>query len=175
VANPALPGFTKVDLYFMPYTHSLLGAAWWALAAAVIAVALSPPGRKLIAGAIIALLVVSHWFVDLLVHRNDLALVSDNEHKLGFGLWNEPLIAAPLELGLLLAGFAIYMRATQAKGALGRILPWVVMVILLGAQAFNWMSPPPASNAEFSGMGLLAYGVAALLALSLDLTRSAKA
>src|SRR6185369_5695974 len=90
--NPSLPGMRKIDLYYMPYTHSLIGALVWALAAGAVAWALSPAGRKALAGVVIAALVFSHWLLDLVVHRPDLALIDDHD-KVGFGLWHEPAIA----------------------------------------------------------------------------------
>jgi hypothetical protein len=83
----------------------------------------------LLDGLIIALLVVSHWFLDLFVHRHDLPLVHDAEEKLGFGLWNEPLPAVPPELGLFFAGFALFMNAARPRGTMGRVVPWFVLAV----------------------------------------------
>ena len=35
-ANPTIEGFTPIDLYYMPYTHSLLGASIWAILAGIV-------------------------------------------------------------------------------------------------------------------------------------------
>lgn len=175
--NLTVEGFSPIDLYFMPYTHSLLGTAVWATSAAV-AFALFAPAAKRVAGSLIVFaLVVSHWLLDLVVHRNDLGLLGDAEPKLGFGLWNWPLIEAPLELGLLAIGLAIYIGATKPKGWLGNITPWIVLLVMLAGQMFNWFGPREAhpDPTAFSAMGLAAYGVAALLGLALDLTRARKA
>lgn len=169
--NPSLPGFSPIDLYFMPYTHSLLGTAGWATAAALLFAAVAPAGRKLVGSLIIFALVASHWLLDLLVHRSDLGLLGDGGDKLGFGLWNWPLIEAPLELGVLAAGLAVYIGATRPKNAFGNISPWLVLLALLAGQLFNWFGPHETDRTNFSAMGLLAYGVAALLGLLLDATR----
>jgi membrane-bound metal-dependent hydrolase YbcI (DUF457 family) len=166
-----------MDLYFMPYTHSLLGTAAWASAAAL-AFALAAPAAKRLTGSLIVFaLVVSHWLLDLVVHRNDLGLLGDAEPKLGFGLWNWPLIEAPLELGLLAIGLAIYIGATKPKGRLGNVTPWIVLLVMLAGQMFNWFGPREAhpDPTAFSAMGLAAYGVAALLGLLLDATRERNA
>ena len=72
-----VPGFTEtndLDLYYMPYTHSLLAALGWSILA--YAVYRLIPGLKgshktaLLVGAA----VFSHWVLDLLVHRPDLPL-----------------------------------------------------------------------------------------------------
>jgi hypothetical protein len=170
-ANPALHGFMPIDLYYMPYTHSLIGSAAWAIAAGVLVAALTPAGRRFVDGLIIAALVLSHWFLDLIVHRHDLALVHDAEEKLGFGLWNEPALVVPLELGLFVGGFALFMAATQPRGLAGRVMPWVMMAILLAVQGFNWFTPPTTDQTEFTIMGLGVYFALAGLAWLLDRVR----
>ena len=171
-ANPALQGFMPVDLYFMPYTHSLVGAAGWALAAGIATALLTPKGSKLVASVIIGALVLSHWFLDLIVHRHDLPLLGGAEHKLGYGLWDQPLLEMPLELGLLLAGFAVYLGVTRARGAVGNVAPWIVLAILFVVQGINWFTPPASDPATFSAMGLAAYFSMAGLALWLDNVRT---
>ena len=172
-ANPAITGFTPIDLYYMPYTHSLAGASAWAVAFALIVAAFTPAGRQFVNGSIAGSLVLSHWVLDLLVHRQDLALVQDTDQKLGYALWDQPLIEAPLELGLLLGGFALFIAATKPRGAKGKVVPWIVLAALLAVQGFNWLTPPPPDVATFSGMGLAAYLAVAGLAWWLDHVRVA--
>jgi hypothetical protein len=84
-----IPGITAsnpLDLYYMPYTHSLVGAIGWSVLAFLFC-QLVPRLRGAQTGIILALAVFSHWVLDLIVHRPDLALY-DNAHKVGFGLWN---------------------------------------------------------------------------------------
>src|SRR5262249_27235003 len=147
--NPTLPGMRKIDLYYMPFTHSLIGALLWAAAAGVIAWVLSPAGRKAITGIVIAALVFSHWLLDLIVHRPDLALIDDHD-KVGFGLWNHPEIAMPLEICLLLIGFAIYLYASRPRGSVGRIAPWLVLAVLLAMQYIDWFLPVSNDHTMFT-------------------------
>lgn len=172
--NPSLPGMRKIDLYYMPYTHSLPGALVWAAAAGVIAVALSPAGRKALAGLIIAALVFSHWLLDLVVHRPDLALVDDHD-KVGFGLWNFPEIAMPLEVGLLLIGFAIYLSASKPRGLVGRVSPFVVLLVLFAIQYIDWFMPVSSDRLQFTVLALLSYFGIAALGYWLDRTREPRA
>ena len=168
--NPSLEGMRKIDLYYMPYTHSLVGALAWAFAAGALAWALSPVGRKAIGGAIIALLVFSHWLLDLVVHRPDLALFDDHD-KVGFGLWNFPEIAMPLEIGLLLIGFAVYLSATAPRGTAGRIAPWVVLLVLFAMQGIDWFLPVSSDPLQFTVLALVSYFGVAALGFWLDRTR----
>ena len=106
-----VPGFTAtnaLDLYYMPFTHSLPGAAVLSLVlgAVVSAFFRANRGRVLL---IVALAVFSHWLIDLIVHVPDLALWDDS-YKVGFGLWNYFWIALALEFTFLIAGAWYYAR-----------------------------------------------------------------
>ena len=99
-----IPNFTRsngLDLYFMPYTHSLSSAVLWSLGAAVLFWLCTPrlPSRTRCAVAI-GLTVSAHWMLDLLVHVPDLPLWFDSM-KVGLGWWNYWTFALLLELGLL--------------------------------------------------------------------------
>lgn len=114
-----VPGITATnpfDLYYMPFTHSLPGAALWSVGAAVTYRALAP-AQKWAAAAIVGSAVFSHWILDLLVHRPDLALYDDT-YKVGFGLWNYPTLAFTLEIALLFGGIALFLRTTEPKDSI---------------------------------------------------------
>src|SRR5262245_46100360 len=84
-----VPGFTATnpfDLYYMPYTHSLIGALLWSVAATVVYQSIRKSGGWS-AATVVGGMVFSHWVLDLLVHRPDLPLY-DESFKLGLGLWN---------------------------------------------------------------------------------------
>jgi membrane-bound metal-dependent hydrolase YbcI (DUF457 family) len=152
-----VPGFTAtnpLDLYYMPYTHSLPGAALWSVGAAFVYRAIAP-AQKWTAAAIVGGAVFSHWILDLIVHRPDLALY-DNTYKVGFGLWNYPATAFILEIALLFGGIALYLKTTEAKDATGRYGMLVLGVIAVIVQAYVFFGPPPASDASlaFTALGL---------------------
>src|ERR1700681_2898403 len=63
-----VPGITRtnpLDLYFMPYTHSLDGAVVWALAAGVV-YWLFRRADGWAAPALVSAAVFSHWILDLI-------------------------------------------------------------------------------------------------------------
>src|SRR5439155_540944 len=68
---PGITATNALDLYYMPYTHSLVGALFWSAAAFVI----YKIGWREIASNAAALLVgfavFYHWLLDLIVHRPD--------------------------------------------------------------------------------------------------------
>lgn len=162
-----VPGITQMnplDLYHMPYTHSLVGTAFWSFAFAAIIWLVS---RNMVAATWGAIVVASHWFLDLIVHRPDLT-IAGGEDKLGMGLWNAPLIEMPLEIGLLVLAYLFYIRRTKG--------PLVPPLILLGAmlvfQAIDWFGAKP----QEAGIGmyllaLLAYAILTALAFWVQATR----
>ncbi|WP_133365198.1 hypothetical protein [Qipengyuania sediminis] len=132
---PGITAMNPMDLHHMPYTHSLAGTAVWA---AGFGLAVGFALRSRMAGGIAAVVVLSHWFVDLLVHRPDLTLAGAPP-KLGLGLWDQPMVAIPLELALTALAFWFFLRRTR-----GPIVPALVLVAaLLTFQAINWFGPQP--------------------------------
>ncbi len=170
-----VPGFLEaspLDLYSMPFTHSLLGSAIWALAAGLLYGALRRGAGHWTAGLIVGAAVLSHWFADLLVHAPDLPLIA-GEPKFGLGLWRSLLWSQIAEMGLLLAGFWLYMRNTAPKGPAGRLAPWAFLVFLVAVQAYSHMGTVEAgaSPKPFAVTALIAYTVLALGAWLMDRTR----
>jgi membrane-bound metal-dependent hydrolase YbcI (DUF457 family) len=99
------------------YTHSLLGALILALLAGAGATAVWDRRR----GAIVSLVVFSHWILDLLVHRPDLPILPGNAGGLpllGFGLWRAPIASALIESALVIGGTVLYFRAARRRAAL---------------------------------------------------------
>jgi hypothetical protein len=104
-----VPGITRLnplDLYYMPFTHSLTGALLWSGVAGLACRVWRP---RWAASWAVAVAVLSHWALDLLVHRPDLPLVG-NRYKVGLGLWDHPALATSLEVSLLLGGAVLYAR-----------------------------------------------------------------
>jgi hypothetical protein len=154
-------GFTAsndLDLYYMPYTHSLLGVLCWsALAYAVCQMVPRLRGQR--TGLILAAAVFSHWILDLVVHVPDLVLY-DSVGKMGFGLWNYRVPAFVLEIALLLGGAAWLLKTVVHKGRL------IAYVCLLAAVQFagTFLLPPPASDRAEAVTALFFYFVLALIA-----------
>jgi len=153
---PGITAMNPMDLHHMPYTHSLLGALIWAKIFGVL-VWFATKRKEAAIGA--ALVVVSHWFIDLIVHIPDLTLYG-MPPKLGLGLWNHPLIAMPLEILLIGGAFLYYMRRTEAPGGNRRL--WVLAALLAVAQAVDWFGPKePAYSLAIPATMLFAYALLA--------------
>ena len=163
-------GLTQVsplDLYYMPWTHSMVGAIFWA---AVFGGGVWLWSKNRIAGLIAGAVVFSHWLLDLLVHQPDLTLAG-GEAKFGLGLWNHAAIEMPLELGITALAIWIYARGSRAIGKAWAI--WMLVAVLAAMQMFNWFSPAPAEmSAAIPISGLLAYAVATACAWWADRNRA---
>lgn len=160
-----VPGFTAsnaLDLYYMPYTHSLLGVLCWSALAYVVC-QLLPRLRGKRTGLIVAAAVFSHWVLDLIVHRPDLALY-DSVGKMGFGLWNYRGAAFALEMAVLLGGVALLYPGSARKG---RLIGFVIF--LAAVQVLNtFFLPPPTSDHAMAITALVLYVALALVAWWVD-------
>jgi heme/copper-type cytochrome/quinol oxidase subunit 4 len=159
--SPGISVMNPMDLYHMPYTHSMAGTLAFAAGfAALIWLITHNRTGALIGGGV----VVSHWFADLLVHIPDLTLWG-SPPKLGLGLWNYPAIAMPLELGLTALAFYILIRARWPASARA-LTPLVILAaVMLAVQAINWFGPQPAEPDLAAAVAVFAiYGVISLIA-----------
>ena len=165
--SPGISVMNPMDLYHMPYTHSLLGSVGFGLAfAALIWIATRNRTGAMIGFAV----VVSHWLLDLLVHVPDLT-IAGSPPKLGFGLWNYPEVEMPLEIALTMGALWLYARAT---GGL-RLSIAVLAGILLLLQWINWFGPvAPEVDANTTWLAWFAYGLATLAAWWAARTASAR-
>jgi hypothetical protein len=155
--TPGISVMNPMDLHHMPYTHSLLGSVLWAAGFGALVFAFS---RNRTAAVITALVVVSHWFLDLIVHVPDLT-IAGSAPKLGFGLWNHPSIEMPLELAITFGALWLYARKAKPKSAALLTLA----VVMLTLQAVNWFGPvEPEVTLGTSLLALFAFGLVTLAA-----------
>ncbi|WP_332766100.1 metal-dependent hydrolase [Phenylobacterium sp.] len=166
--DPSLPG-SSLDLYHMPYTHSLPAVVLWSLAAALaVRFVLRLPTR---AAVFVGLAVFSHWILDLVVHRPDLELWF-GDGKVGFGLWNYPVPEQAVEIGLLALGAAAW---AWLRGRNGQAL-WPVLLfvtVLVAVQITAMVMPGGGDSAGLGGMAIAIYLVIGLIAWALDRTKPA--
>jgi hypothetical protein len=164
--DPSLRG-SPLDLYFMPFTHSLPGAVFWAILGGLLAWGLLRLPRN--AAVMVGLVVFSHWVLDLIVHRPDLDL--GNGIKVGLSFWNWPVAEMACEMGMVaVAGTAWAIRA-KADGA--NAWPIAVFAGLMGPLAMTAIATPtPASPVAAGAMILLTYGLVTLASLGFDRPRS---
>ncbi len=155
--SPGISAMNPMDLYHMPYTHSLLGSLLFGGGVTVVIWTLTKgKTAALLTGAV----VVSHWFLDLLVHVPDLTLAG-SPPKLGFGLWNYPVLEIPLELAITFGALWLYVRAKRPAPLRVAVLAGVLLLL----QAVNWFGPvEPEVTTGTSLLAFFAYGLATLAA-----------
>ena len=166
-------GFTEanaMDLYYMPYTHGLIGALALSFLMGAIAVVFFRD-RKLAVFSVIAGAVFSHWLLDLVVHVRDLPLLGDYM-KVGFGLWRHVWLSLPLELACLYAGAAVYARYAPSKSRAGEWAFWIYVAVLSLVQLYAQFGPDPASPMAEAQTALFAYLALAVIAGVVDWARS---
>jgi membrane-bound metal-dependent hydrolase YbcI (DUF457 family) len=140
---PGLMKASPLDFEHYPISHSLLMAIVWAglLGGGYHIFRRYPRGAAAIAAA-----VVSHWFLDLPMHRADLPLWPGSSTKLGLGLWNSIGGTVFVELALLAAGVVIYVGVTRPRDNMGtRGLAALVAVLLL-IFISGFFAPTPTSE-----------------------------
>ena len=147
---PGITAVTPFDFVDYPISHSLLMMIVWGLLFGGVYWAIN----KSRGGAVVCgLAVISHWFLDWLMHRPDLPLYPGPSPVFGLGLWNSLPVTALVEFAAFAVGLAIYLRATQAidrKGTVGlRALAAFLVVVYLG----NLFGPPPPSVQAVAGAG----------------------
>jgi len=149
---PGVTASNPLDLFYMPYSHSLVAAVLWSLAAGVAWLV----GRRghAAAGAAMAVGVAvgSHWVLDLVVHRPDLPLFG-HAAKVGLGLWDRPALALALEVGLLVGGAAFYLRANGER----RNATLVLAGLMVAAHVGGFFVLPPETPAAAAALPLAAY------------------
>lgn len=161
--EPALPGSTLV-LYDMPWTHSLPAALAWSVGAALLVMLLLR--LQIWASVVVGLTVFSHWVLDLLVHRPDLALWPGGE-KVGFALWNYPVPEQALEIGLIAVCGAAWVASRKSLGRFAwPAIAFIGFLVALqiGAMIFPQTAGelPPQAGVTILAIYLVVVAVAAL-------------
>ena len=154
-----VPGFTAtndLDLYDMPWTHSLAAALVWSAVAALVAWRVWNARSALV----VAIAVFSRWLLDLLVHAGDLTLAGNDTAHVGFGLWNHPTIEIAVEISTVIVGGVIASRAVGE--ARRRVLG--LTALLVAFAIIERVMPSPASVTQLVLSAFASYVVLALAA-----------
>lgn len=165
---------THFQLEYMPFTHSLLGSVFWAVAAYALFRWVVVKQRRI--ALVVALAVFSHWVLDLIVHTPDLPLWSDASPKLGFGVWNNAIATYVLEAALLIGALWLYLKSTTAstKGGKYGMIVFVLLLILVNIP--NIFGPyQETTTTAVASAALSAYLLFAAVAFWLDGKRDAGA
>ena len=151
VVSPGITAFTPLDFVSYPYSHSFVALSGWALALGV-AYGFAKRGQAREA-LVIAMLVLSHWVLDVLTHRPDMPLTIGGTERLGLGLWNSIPGTLLVEFGMFAAGVAVYLGSTAANDRTGKVAAWSLIGFLTVVYAANLFGPPPPSGTAVAAVG----------------------
>jgi membrane-bound metal-dependent hydrolase YbcI (DUF457 family) len=141
--RPGITAVTPLDFEHYPYSHSLLAlVVWGALLGFVYRYVTGSSWR---AATVLLLLVLSHWVLDVIVHRPDLPLAPGSDFRLGLGLWNSVPGTLAAEFVLFAIGAVAYLKSTTARDRIGSIGAWVLLLFLALVELANVLGPPPPS------------------------------
>lgn len=130
----------------MPYSHSLSGTL---LVSAVVFIFFRAIDKKSWAW-ILGLCVLSHWFIDLIVHTPDLGIFFGS-WKVGLGLWHYPMLTYITELAFFVIGWILLKK---------NIYSYVLLILMVGAATamiFAEMPPFFKKNISLCCAGLLIF------------------
>ena len=115
------------SLDFIDWSHSLVMSLVWSVLYGLI---FWRRGRAV--AFLVAFAVFSHFLLDLPMHPKDLALWSYSETHIGFGLWNRlPHGWWWIELAVIVAACAYYLRTACRQTTFGRHAWWASAVVVL--------------------------------------------
>ena len=109
-ALPGTDGGYGNMLFEVDWSHSFFGTILLSIVVLILTVRYwGGKGAVIISGV-----VFSHWFLDVIVHRNDLPIAPGNGGSLprvGLGLWDVPVAAAIFEALLVIGGAYLWYRS----------------------------------------------------------------
>jgi hypothetical protein len=153
---PGLMPASQIDFVSYPISHSLVMAVVWGVLIGAVYFAL----RRYRRGAIVlGLTVVSHWVLDVPMHRADLPLWPGSSVVVGLGAWRSIPLTLVLDVGTFLVGLVLYLRASRARDRVGSWALWSLVVLLLVVYVGSMFGPPPATERALAMSALLLWVV----------------
>jgi membrane-bound metal-dependent hydrolase YbcI (DUF457 family) len=150
--RPGATLVTPLDFYDYPLSHSLLGLAVWGILLGGVYYVLH---KSRLGALVLALGVVSHWFLDVLMHRPDMPVLPRGPY-LGLALWNSVPWTIAAEALVFGAGTAVYLKTTRAVDRTGTWALWSLLVLLPLIWIASLFGPPPPDESAvvYSGLAL---------------------
>jgi hypothetical protein len=140
--QPSASAVTPLNFTYYPFTHSLVGVIVWATLFGLVYYFIK---KNLRVSILLGLLVISHWFLDLLVHIPDLPIYPGESIQVGLGLWNNFMATVILESLIFTLGVYLYYKTTKAKNKIGTYSLIGLIALLVAMYLANLFGPPPDS------------------------------
>ena len=148
---PGNTAFTPFDFYDYPFSHSLLMSIVWAVLFGGIYYYVKKNLRNSI---VVGCAVFSHWLLDFISHKPDLAIAPGIHFVLGLGLWNSIIGTIFIEGFFFIGAVYIYIRTTKSIDRIGNYAFWGLIALLLISYIANIISPPPTNMTTVAYAGL---------------------
>lgn len=147
---PGATAVTPLAFDHYPVSHSLVAVLGWSIAVGGVYLVIR---RNLRNALVIAALVASHWFLDLVVHAPDLPLYPGSTTRVGLGAWSSLPLTLAIEIPIFILGVWLYARTTKPVDRAGRWGFAGLVAFLLAIQAGNVLGPPPPSVEAIAWVG----------------------
>lgn len=148
--SPGITNVVPLDFTHYPVSHSLLAVLGWGVGFAMVYWLIR---KHVVAAVVCGAAVVSHWFLDLIVHRPDLPILPVGGPFVGLGLWNSLAATMIVETLVFAIGVWLYCRRTKARDRTGSVALWSLVAFLLIIHLGNLFGPPPDNVAAIAWVG----------------------
>ena len=157
-------------LFTFPYSHGLLGLLLWAtIFGFLISRTFGLESKRV--WLVAALVVLSHFLLDGLVHVRGLPLVGEHSPKLGLGLWKNMRLELGLEMLMTLVAIAIYWKLAE-KSSLSRYGMTIFMLLFAAMMWTQLGLTVPPEKQELTVSWIVAPLVLSAIAYGLDWKRA---
>ena len=152
--SPGITLMTPLDFIHYPISHSLLLVLFWSSAMGLLTWLVSKNQRF---AMVLFFCVLSHWFLDLIVHRPDLPITPWGEMRVGFSWWNSVVLTNLAEGVFFFGGVYLYLKTTTARNKVGLFGFWALVLFFVFIQAANELGPPPPDVTSIAWAGQLQW------------------
>lgn len=161
VVIPADFAQTHQPEFTFPYSHSLLATGLWSAMAGATALWRRPGDkyRSIRPALIVTAVVLSHWFLDVLVHRPELPLSAAGTAQAGLGLWNNMPVALIIEALLVAVGILVFFPGCGLSREKRLSLLALILLVLAFTVAGMTISPSPPSATMMAVSSLFTIAV----------------
>jgi hypothetical protein len=146
--------FLTLSFTRYPWSHSLATGIAGGIAFGALYVVVT---RYSLGAIVVALLVPSHWVLDLVVHVPDLPLYPGGTARFGLSLWNYPAATMIVEGAMFVIGVSIYARTTRPRDRAGRYGLWALAAFLVVIYLASSISPPPPTVTALAWTALIGW------------------
>ena len=106
---------------------------------------------------LLALLVMSHWVLDVITHAPDMPLAPGASPLFGLGLWNSIAGTIAVEGAMWAVGIWLYLAPRRATSWLGPVALWSFILVCTLMWASGPWSPLPATERAIGWFALIGW------------------